>query len=122
MSDSVRDPRLPPGQVLTRKWPVLHAGETPFYTKLDREWDFYVFGEVEAKRRFTWAEFRALPRVTVHADMHCVTRWSKLDNHWEGVPTRAVLSHVKVLPQARFVMVHSEQGFSTNLPLDDFLG
>jgi DMSO/TMAO reductase YedYZ molybdopterin-dependent catalytic subunit len=118
--DTVRDHRLPPGQVLTRKWPVLHAGETPHYADLDREWDLYVFGEVEPKRRFTWAEFAALPRVTVHADMHCVTRWSKLDNLWEGVPTRELLNHVTPAPAAKFVMVHSEGGWTTNLPLADF--
>lgn len=122
MSDPARDPRLPPGQVLTRKWPVLHAGETPVYSDLDREWDFYVFGEVEAKRRFTWAEFRALPRLTVHADMHCVTRWSKLDNDWEGVPTRELLKHVTPKPTATHVMIHAENGFTTNLRLVDFLG
>src|SRR5439155_13824253 len=98
MPETARDPRLPPGQVLTRKWPVLHAGEVPVYADLDREWDFYVFGEVEQKRRFTWAEFSALPRVQVHADMHCVTRWSKLDNLWEGVPTRELLHHIPPKP------------------------
>src|SRR5206468_5819457 len=71
--------------------------------------------------RFTWDEFRALPRVRVHADMHCVTRWSKLDNLWEGVSTREVLRHAEVSPAARFVMVHCEHGFTTNLLLDDFL-
>src|SRR5262245_2747919 len=120
--DTQRAKRLPPGQVLTRKWPVLHAGETPHYTDLDHDWDFYVFGEVEPKRRFTWAEFIALPRVRVHADMHCVTRWSKLDNVWEGAPTRAFLQFVTPKLAAKFVMVHCEQGFSTNLPLDDFFG
>jgi DMSO/TMAO reductase YedYZ molybdopterin-dependent catalytic subunit len=69
----------------------------------------------------TYDEFLALPRVRVHADMHCVTRWSKLDNAWEGVSTREVMRHVSVLPQAHFVMVHCEFGFSTNLPLADFL-
>jgi DMSO/TMAO reductase YedYZ molybdopterin-dependent catalytic subunit len=120
MSDAARDPRLPPGQVLTRKWPVLHAGETHIYTDLDRDWDFFVFGEVEEKRRFTWAEFRDLPRMAVHADMHCVTRWSRLDNTWEGVPTRELLNHVTPKPAATHVMVHGENGFTTNLPLADF--
>lgn len=118
--DTLRDERLPPNQVLTRKWPVLHAGETPHYTDLAREWDLYVFGEVEQKRRFTWAEFSALPRVRVFADMHCVTTWSKLDNLWEGVPTRELLKHIAPTPAAKFVMVHSEQGWTTNLPIDDF--
>jgi DMSO/TMAO reductase YedYZ molybdopterin-dependent catalytic subunit len=120
--DTARDQRLPPGQVLTRKWPVLHAGETPEYRDLDREWDLFVFGEVEEKRRVTWAEFSSWPRVTVHADMHCVTRWSKLDNAWEGVPTRELLNHITAKPSAKFVMVHCEQGFTTNLPIDDFFG
>ncbi len=121
-SDTTRDQRLPPGQVLTRKWPVLHAGATPHYADLNREWDLYIFGEVESKRRFTWAEFQALPRIRVHADMHCVTRWSKLDNTWEGVATRELVRHITLKPSARFVMVHCEQGFTTNLPLDDFVG
>jgi len=118
--DTLRAERLPPNQVLTRKWPVLHAGDTPHYTDLDREWDFYVFGEVEEKRRFTWAEFSSLPRVRVFADLHCVTRWSKLDNLWEGVPTRELLKLVTPTPAAKFVMVHSEQGWTTNLPIEDF--
>jgi DMSO/TMAO reductase YedYZ molybdopterin-dependent catalytic subunit len=119
--DTRREQRLPPGQVLTRKWPVLHAGETPHYPDL-APWDFFVFGEVKDKKRFTWAEFSSWPRVQVHADMHCVTRWSKLDNLWEGVPTRELLKHVEPLPSAKFVMVHCEQGFATNLPIDDFFG
>lgn len=120
--DTTRDQRLPPGQVLTRKWPVLHAGTTPEYRDLHREWDLFVFGEVETKKRFTWAEFSSWPRVQVHADMHCVTRWSKLDNTWTGVPTRELLTHVLPKPAARFVMVHGEQGFTTNLPIEDFFG
>jgi len=120
-SDSQRDKRIPPGQVLTRKWPVLHAGETAEYDDLTK-WDFYVFGEVEEKRLFTWAEFASLPRVKVYADMHCVTRWSKLDNLWEGVATRELSKHFTPKPSAKFVMVHSEHGFSTNLPITDFFG
>lgn len=120
-SDSQRDKRIPPGQVLTRKWPVLHAGETAEYDDLS-QWDFYIFGEVEEKRRFTWAEFTSLPIVKVYADMHCVTRWSKLDNLWEGVATRELSKHVTPKPSAKFVMVHSEHGFSTNLPITDFFG
>jgi DMSO/TMAO reductase YedYZ molybdopterin-dependent catalytic subunit len=119
-SDTSRSQRIPPRQALTRKWPVLHAGPTP---TLDRaHWVFQVFGLVAHRWQCTYDEFLALPRVRVQADMHCVTRWSKLDNLWEGVSTRTLLSKVEVLPQARFVMVHSEYGFSTNLPLEDFLG
>src|SRR5207237_164963 len=110
----------PPRQALTRKWPVLHAGSVPVFDRAT--WSFHIFGLVEQPWECTCDEFLAQPRVQVQADMHCVTRWSKLDNLWEGVGTRQVLSHVKVLPQARFVMVHCEHGFSTNLPLEDFLG
>jgi DMSO/TMAO reductase YedYZ molybdopterin-dependent catalytic subunit len=118
--DTRRPDRLPPGQVRTHKWPVLHAGEVPPFDPA--RWDFAVFPVplVDRVVRFGWEQFQALPRVKVFADMHCVTRWSKLDNLWEGVPTRELLKHVAVSPAARFVMVHSEYGFSTNLPVDDF--
>src|SRR5262249_48815967 len=105
---------------LTRKWPVLHAGSTPMFHPA--HWRFQIFGAVEAPWECGYDQFRALPRVRVKADMHCVTRWSKLDNVWEGVSTREVIDHVKVLPAARYVMVHSEHGFATNLPLEEFLG
>jgi DMSO/TMAO reductase YedYZ molybdopterin-dependent catalytic subunit len=120
--DTLRETRIPPRQVLTRKWPVLHAGPTPTFDPA--AWDLTVFPEplVKAVKRFTYAEFMALPRVTVHADMHCVTRWSKLDNNWEGVSTREVMRHVEVDPRAKYVMVHCEYGFTTNLPLAEFLG
>ena len=117
--DVQRTQRLPPGQVLTRKWPVLHYGSTPAFDRA--HWTFHVFGLVERPWQCTYDEFRALPPSRVRADMHCVTRWSKLDNLWEGVSTREVLRHVTVPPAARFVMVHAEHGFATNLPLEDFL-
>jgi len=118
--DTRRAQRIPPRQALTRKWPVLHAGPTPAFDRA--AWTFHVFGLVEKPWQCTYDEFVSLPRVEVKADMHCVTRWSKLDMLWEGVATREVLGHVKVLPQARHVLVHCEYGFTTNLPLDDFLG
>ena len=118
--DTARSERLPPRQVLTRKWPVLHAGEVPDFDPAT--WDLTVFPIplVDRIHRFTWNEFLALPRGRVFADMHCVTRWSKLDNLWEGIPTRELLNHVSVSPKAKFVMVHCEYGFSTNLPIEDF--
>src|SRR5581483_11482297 len=119
-ADVHRSERIPPHQVLTKKWPVLHSGTTPVFQR--EKWIFQIFGLVEQPWKCTYDEFRALPTVVVHADMHCVTRWSKLDNIWEGVSTREVLSKVVPKPEARFVMIHCEQGFSTNLPLDDFLG
>ncbi|MCE9531754.1 MAG: sulfite oxidase-like oxidoreductase [Planctomycetes bacterium] len=120
--DTQRDERIPPRQVLTRKWPVLHYGSVPAFNPA--AWDFTVFPEplVHPVKRWTWREFTALPRVKVFADMHCVTRWSKLDNLWEGVATREILNHVKISEKARFVMVHCEFGFTTNMPIEDFLG
>jgi DMSO/TMAO reductase YedYZ molybdopterin-dependent catalytic subunit len=134
-ADVHRDNRIPPRQVLTRKWPVLHAGSVPPYAYYDSlgdtlspmpkdwrsEWKFGIWGLIEAAWECNYHEFVALPRVEVLADMHCVTRWSKLDNVWEGVATRTVLSQVKVQPAAKYVMVHCEGGFTTNLPLDEFL-
>ena len=131
-SDVQRENRIPPRQVLTRKWPVLYHGSVPDYAYFDSlgqthqdwraQWTFRIWGLVEAPWQCNYHEFIALPRVEVLADMHCVTRWSKLDNVWEGVATRTVLSKVKMLPEATYVMVHCEQGYTTNLPLDDFLG
>ncbi|HEY8503929.1 MAG TPA: sulfite oxidase-like oxidoreductase [Gemmataceae bacterium] len=121
-ADTRRAERIPPGQVLTRKWPVLHAGEVPPFDP--EAWDFYIFPKplVKEPKRFTYAEFMALPKTKVFADMHCVTRWSKLDNLWEGVATRELLNHVELDPRAKFVMVHCEYGFTTNLPVEDFFG
>jgi DMSO/TMAO reductase YedYZ molybdopterin-dependent catalytic subunit len=118
--DVERTERIPPGQSQTRKWPVLHYGSVPAFDKA--RWSFHIFGLVEKPLQCTYDEFRALPHVAVRADMHCVTRWSKLDNLWEGASTRGVLSKVQVLPVAKYVMVHCEHGFTTILPLADFLG
>ncbi len=118
-ADTKRRERIPPHQVQTRKWPVLHAGPTPEFQRV--HWTFHIFGLVEQTWRCSYDEFVNLPRVQVHADMHCVTRWSRLDMLWEGVPTRAVLAWIKPKPEAKFVLVHCEHGFTTNLPLDEFL-
>ena len=109
--------RLPPGQSLTLKWPVLHYGSVP---RFDPErWDFKVYGMVETPLRWTWNEFNALPKVKRHSDFHCVTRWSRFDNDWEGVAFREVVGRVKLQAGARFVLVHAEQGFTANVPLAD---
>ena len=111
----VQDPRLPPGQVRTDKWPVLHYGSVP---SIDlKTWDFRVFGLVETPTRWTFDEFIALPQVQVRSDIHCVTRWSRYDNLWQGAAFREVLRHVAVKPEARFAVIHAEQGFTANLPL-----
>jgi DMSO/TMAO reductase YedYZ molybdopterin-dependent catalytic subunit len=108
--------RIPPGQYRTEKFPVLHYGSVP-HTDL-ATWDFRVWGEVDSPYTLTWDQFKALPRKTVHTDIHCVTRWSKLDTEWEGVPIQEILRLAQLRPAAKFVVAHSEQGYTANLPLD----
>ena len=108
--------RVPPGQYPTERWPVLHVGAVPGFDPAT--WDFRVFGLVERPVRLTWAEVQALPTVEVTADMHCVTRWSKLGNRWEGVPLGRVLDLAGVLPEARYVVFHCDGGYTANLPLE----
>ena len=111
--------RLPPGQSLTLKWPVLHEGSVPQFNP--QTWDFRVFGLVETPLRLSWQEFSSLPQSEELEDMHCVTRWSRFDNHWAGVLATELMRGVKLRPEARHVMVHAEQGYTSNLPLVDFL-
>ncbi len=112
---SVAD-RVPPGQYLTEKFPVLHYGSVP---RVDLgSWDLRAYGAVDSPLTLSWDEFRGLPRKTVTTDIHCVTRWSKLDTTWEGVPIQAVLELAGVQPTATHVVAHAEQGYTTNLPLD----
>jgi DMSO/TMAO reductase YedYZ molybdopterin-dependent catalytic subunit len=111
--------RLPAGQSLTQKWPVLHVGSIPRFDPAT--WDFYIWGLVKEPKRYTWAEFSSLPMVTQTSDMHCVTRWSKFDSTFEGIPLAEVLKPVEVHPEAQYVMVHADPGYTTNLPLEDFL-
>src|SRR5215831_8371062 len=114
-----QEPRLPPGQILTDKWPVLHYGSVP---RVDLEkWDFRVYGMVEKPQRWTWQEFQALPRVRVRSDIHCVTRWSRYDNMWEGVSVKEVLQRAVARAEAAFVVAHAEHGFTANLPLSELL-
>lgn len=110
--------RLPPGQALTNKWPVLHYGPVPRFDPVT--WDFRIFGEVEAERRWTWDEFNRLPRAKITMDIHCVTRWSKFDAEFEGVSLRALVDQglVRLKPTAGFVMQHCEYGFTVNIPLE----
>ena len=110
---------MPPGQFVVDKWPVLSYGSTP-HTPLE-QWDFRLFGLVEKPIRLTYEQFSALPQSQITADFHCVTTWSMLDNTWEGVLAKDVVSLVQHKPQARFVMIHAEEGYTANLSLDDFL-
>jgi len=111
--------RLPHGQALTRKWPVLTYGETP---EVDLStWTFRCFGLVEEPVSWTWREFLELPRVEVTSDIHCVTRWSKFDNRWGGVAVSEIMHRVRVKPEAVAVMVHAEPDYTTNLLLSDIV-
>ncbi len=109
--------RLPPGQSLTLKWPVLHYGSVPRFDAV--RWDFRIRGLVETEARLTWEEFGKLPTTTVNSDFHCVTRWSRFDNTWTGVSFRDILKLVSLKPDAHFVLVHGEQGYTANVPLSD---
>jgi DMSO/TMAO reductase YedYZ molybdopterin-dependent catalytic subunit len=119
-SEKQDETRVPPGQRLTEGFPVLHHGDVPYYRDMSK-WDFRIFGLVEEEATVSHKEFMALPRREFHNDIHCVTTWSKLDNVWEGVPVATIMSRVKLKPEAKFVMLHAEQGWTTNLPLEDFL-
>ncbi|MDX2091654.1 MAG: sulfite oxidase-like oxidoreductase [Kofleriaceae bacterium] len=107
--------RVPPGQYVERGFPVLSAGPTP-HTPLD-QWEFSVEGDVGTPRRWTWSEFRALPREVITRDIHCVTKWSKLDTHWVGVSVDTLLADTDV--RGGYVLAFSDGGYTTNLPLAD---
>jgi DMSO/TMAO reductase YedYZ molybdopterin-dependent catalytic subunit len=109
--------RLPPGQSLTLKWPVLHYGSVPRFDAA--RWDFRVWGMVVNPLRLTWDEFNKLPRTKDVSDFHCVTRWSRFDNEWQGVAFREILRLVQPKAEAHYVLVHAEQGFTANVPLAD---
>ena len=118
--DTRRENRIPPGQSRTRKWPVLDAFGPPL-VDLDN-WQLKIFGLVEKSITLTLEQFTALPRVKVFSDFHCVTKWSRLGNVWEGVATRDLLALAGVKPSAKFVVCHGyDNGWTTNLPLSNFL-
>ena len=112
--------RLPPGQYIPRGWPVLHYGPVPTFTP--DTWDLKVFGETASGEvtRWTWPAFGHLPRIGVHADFHCVTKFSVLDNAWRGVSTQTLLELAPPAPEVTHVLVWAEYGYSANLPLEDF--
>ncbi len=110
--------RIPPGQYLERGFPVLSAGPTP---RVPLEtWNFSVVGEIDQPKRWSWDELRALPHEAVTADIHCVTKWTKLDTHWEGVSVDTLLEGVETA--AEYIVAFSDGGYTTNLPLDEVLG
>jgi DMSO/TMAO reductase YedYZ molybdopterin-dependent catalytic subunit len=109
--------RLPPGQSLTLKWPVLHYGSVPHFD--ESKWDFKISGEVAAQLKLSWKEFCALPQTEVTSDFHCVTRWSRLNNTWKGIQFTEVLKLVKPRPEVKHVLVLAEEGYTANIPLQD---
>ena len=116
--------RWPPGQSQTLKWPVLHVGAPPAFDRAT--WDFRIGGLVHEKVSWSYNQFMALPKAEILSDFHCVTRWSAFDNRFEGVQVREVLSRVRMRPRVSHVMVlghvgEAAYGYSTNLPLSDFL-
>lgn len=115
----VRDEgRLPPGQSLTQKFPVLHYGPVPGFNPAT--WDFRIWGEVVEERQWTWDQFTQLPRTKIVMDIHCVTRWSKFDTEWEGVSVKSLIENglISLQPKAKYVLQHAEYGFTANLPLE----
>ncbi|OCC06202.1 molybdopterin-binding protein [Labrys sp. WJW] len=112
--------RLPPGQHLVKDWPVLDLGLQPNIGKA--HWQLDVFGAVENPVVWDFAAFSAQPQVTQVCDIHCVTTWSRYDNHFEGLPTLALAEIVRPRPEASHVVLHSADGYTTNLSLQDFLG
>ncbi|UOF89951.1 sulfite oxidase-like oxidoreductase [Fodinisporobacter ferrooxydans] len=119
MTKHLKD-RIPPGQFLTEKFPVLHAGDVP---NVDlAAWNFKISGLVEKEIILDWNRFLALPQSRILCDIHCVTTWSRLDNVWDGVLFRDLMKLANVSPAAKFVLIHAEEGWTTNLPLEDLLG
>jgi DMSO/TMAO reductase YedYZ molybdopterin-dependent catalytic subunit len=110
--------RLPPGQSLTQKFPVLHYGPVPSFNPAT--WDFRIWGEVQEEKHWTWDEFNQLPRTKIIMDIHCVTRWSKFDTEWEGVSIKSLIEQgiISLNPSAKYVLQHAEYGFTANLPLE----
>jgi DMSO/TMAO reductase YedYZ molybdopterin-dependent catalytic subunit len=120
ISPTVTHPkRIPPGQVITQKFPVYDIGPRAVFNK--EKWRFVISGEVKEERMLTWDELMSLPKVEVVADFHCVTKWSKQNMLWEGVSTRTIYELVEPNPDAKYLMIHCMEGYTTNVPLEDFL-
>lgn len=115
-----KDPTIPPGQTLTSGFPVLHVGDVPRFDP--KTWRLRFFGEVENPFELSFDELRALPSREWRGDIHCVTRWSKKDTIWLGVPFKSLVERAQPRPQAAFVVQHADNDYTTNLPLDAMLG
>jgi DMSO/TMAO reductase YedYZ molybdopterin-dependent catalytic subunit len=111
--------RVPPGQVIATRWPVLHQGDVPLFDPAS--WNLRVWGLVDAATAWSWDQWQSLPIITINADLHCVTRWSSLEHTWTGVSARALCDLTGVRAAARFVVLHGEGGYSANLAIEHFL-
>ncbi|ANY70281.1 oxidoreductase [Paenibacillus sp. BIHB 4019] len=111
--------RVPPGQALTDRFPILHENEVPEYNMA--EWTLTISGAVEQETVFSYEQLMAMPQTTQVNDIHCVTRWSKLDTQWIGVKFKDLLPLLHVKPEAKYVMIYADQDYETNLPLEDLL-
>jgi DMSO/TMAO reductase YedYZ molybdopterin-dependent catalytic subunit len=116
--DAASSSRVPPGQHVVNDFPVLSAGPTPRVPL--SEWTFSMVGEVDEPKVWTWEEFRKLPSESVTVDIHCVTKWSKLDTTWTGVSLETILDSVETA--AEYAVAYSDGGYTTNLPIDDLRG
>lgn len=114
-----RSGRLPPGQSLTQKFPVLTYGPNPKFDPAT--WDLRVFGAVKQEMRWSWDEFTALPTTTIVCDIHCVTRWSKFDTPWEGVLFSDLIKLFGITDEAQHVIAHCDYGYTTNVPIEDMM-
>jgi DMSO/TMAO reductase YedYZ molybdopterin-dependent catalytic subunit len=113
-----KEGRLPPGQSLTQKFPVLHYGPVPPFNP--STWDLKIWGEVEEDLSWNWDEFQQLPTKKVVMDIHCVTRWSKFDTEWEGVSLKTLVDEgiLKLKPTAKHLVQHAEYGYTANIPIE----
>lgn len=114
------DTRVPPNQKVTTGFPVLHYGDVPEYQDLN-DWTFRIFGCVENEVTLSYEQLMQLPSIQVTNDIHCVTGWSKLDNLWEGIPVEEMIKIAGVKPEAKYVLLHAEHGWTANMPLEDFM-
>lgn len=112
--------RVPPNQNVTTSFPVLHYGDVPYYQNLD-DWTLKIFGLVEKEVILGYKDLKALPQMTSGNDIHCVTGWSKLDNVWEGISTQELTRLASPKETAKYVILHAEENWTTNLPIEDFL-
>ncbi|RAP75118.1 sulfite oxidase-like oxidoreductase [Paenibacillus montanisoli] len=111
--------RLPPGQTVTERFPILHEGEVPVYSLPD--WRLRIFGEVEKELEFSLEQLKEMKQTEQVCDIHCVTRWSKFDTKWEGVLFKDLLPLLGVKPEGRYVMIHADNDYETNVPLEDLM-